>query len=119
MRPDRGVAIGFDDGSGVLSDNRPCAAWHHGRSLSGGHLRGKIRVSISRYNEAKIHKAAQEELVVAEAVHDVSEGNAALKCRLALILLKAELDIFSFPFGEPFGLLRETWDDLTLLKATC
>ena len=112
-----GVAIGLDDGSVLLSEIRPRAAWGPCQSLLGEHLRSEVGISISRYDEPEVHEAAEEELVVAETVHDVSEGDWALEGRLALVLLEAKLDIFSFPFSKPLSLLGETWDDLVMSEA--
>ena len=73
----------------------------------------KIRVPVRRYNETKVHESSKEELVVPEAVHDISEGDLPFKSRLALILLKTQLHIISLLFAEPLGIFRKIRDYLT------
>ena len=77
LRADLAVAVGFDDAGG-----EEC-------------------VAVSRDDEPEIHQAAEEELVVFEAVEDVAEGDLAFAGGAALVFVEASADVGAFVVAEP------------------
>ena len=64
---------------------------------------GEEGVAVGRHDEAEVHEAAEEELVVFEAGEDVAGGDAAVAGGAALVFFQAGFDVGAFVFLEPGG----------------
>lgn len=67
----------------------------------------EVRISVGRHDQAKVHKATNNDLVVLEDTSDVLESDAAIACRRSLIDAQASRNVFLLVFGQPCGLLGE------------
>lgn len=65
----------------------------------------EVRVRVGGDNNAKVHEAAEPDLVVGHNLADVLEGDAALGGGVALVSVETGFDVVSFVVAEPFLLV--------------
>src|ERR1700722_2045282 len=67
----------------------------------------KIGVAIRGYDQAKVHKAAYEDLRILKNVTDIPKRDSSLGGRTTLVLTKSRPDERALRGLQPFGFFRE------------
>jgi len=71
----------------------------------------EVRVPVRRHDQAEVHEAGDEDLVVGEDASDVARGDGAVARGGALVGAQAGGDVGFFVGAEPGGLFGEVGQD--------
>jgi hypothetical protein len=67
-------------------------------------------VTLTRYDQPKVHETSHDDLIVFEAVDHICEGDASLESRVSLVVSKPGFDVLSLRLCHPLGVLGEIRD---------